>query len=73
MLILLAHNSLKASKLTFVNVFMRKKVKVEQLRKPQSYRVDFLKVLVTLWKIQNLKITTWNFPKKNSKNLRCNS
>ena len=37
-------------------------VTVEQFSKPQGYRVDFLKVLVTTWKTQNFTVTTWNFP-----------
>ena len=41
------HNNLKASKLKFANVFMSKKVTVEQLCKPQGYRVNFLKALIT--------------------------
>ena len=57
-----AYSSLKASKLTFANVFICTKVTVEQLRKPQGYRMDFLKVLVTTQKTQNLRVITWNFP-----------
>ena len=41
---------------------MCKKVTMEQFGKLQRYRVDFLKVLVTTWKTQNLRVTTWNFP-----------
>nr|QIA97909.1 hypothetical protein AP_R.00g000090-v1.0.a3 [Amaranthus palmeri] len=53
-----AYNSHKASKLTFAKIFMCKKVMMEHLRKTQGYRVDFLKVLVTTWKTQNLRVTT---------------
>ena len=39
--------NLKASKLTFTNVFMCKKVTMEQFDKPHGYHMNFLKVLIT--------------------------
>ena len=47
---------------------MCKKVTMEQFGKLQRYRVDFLKVLVTTWKTQNLRVTTWNFHNNNNNN-----
>ena len=51
------------TKLKFLNVFLSKKVTEDELGTPQGYLVDFKKTLVTMWKIQYFRVSTWNFPK----------
>ena len=50
---MMAYNNLKALKLTFANVLCAKR-SCGEFGKPKGYRMDFLKVLVTMWETQNL-------------------